>query len=165
MGVVEPPTPPTEVLGVTMFMFYVLLHVVGALIMARYQILLIQSRIDEEQFNYDKASKKERKEEDWYLEWDSDDRSEVIRKSWFWELFLAYYIIRFLMFPSGIKSKFAREQEKVRKAKEAEHRAAKAEKDLRRMQDEVLRFAPQETAAHALERLRRMADGRNQEAA
>lgn len=137
-----------------------LLYMVGALIMARHRILVTMNEIDEDQDKFDKLSKKERKEaEGWRLEWDSEDTWEAIFMSALWPGFVAYGIVKFLMFPRGVKSKFAREQEKKAKAKENEARAAKAEEDLRKMQDEVLKFMPHETAAASYARLRRIVEG------
>jgi flagellar biosynthesis/type III secretory pathway M-ring protein FliF/YscJ len=136
-----------------------LLYVTGALAMARHQILSIQSEIDEQQDVYDKTRKREREEYYWRLEWDGGDIGRIFFTSLFWIFICIYYIIKFVMFPRGVKSKYAREKEKARKAKEAERKAAKAEEDLRKMQDEVLRFVPQESAAESLRRLKLVADG------
>lgn len=119
------------------------LYLVGALVMARYQILLVQGQIDQLNDWYNKLSKKQQqKVKAPRLKWDSEDYYHIWTRSIFWFFFVVYYSIRLLMFPRGIKSKFAREQEKVKAAKAVEARAAKAEEDLRKMQDEVLRFMP-----------------------
>lgn len=137
-----------------------LLYVVGALIMARHRILVTMNEIDEDQDKFDKLSKKERKEaEGWRLEWDSEDTWEAIFMSALWPGFVAYGIVKFLMFPRGIKSKFAREKEKAEAVKDAEDKAAKAEAALFKMQEEVLRFAPQETPEESLRRLKLVVDG------
>lgn len=135
------------------------LYLAGALVMLRHQILSVQNDIDEHQDCYDKSSKKKRDEVRWRLGWDEEDYYQVGLHTFFWYAFVAYGIFKFLMFPRGIKSKFAREQEKKAKAKENEARAAKAEEDLRKMQDEVLKFMPHETAAASYARLRCVVEG------
>ncbi len=141
MGVVEPPTPPTEVVGVRSMILYLLLYAVGALITARYVILSIQSEIDESQYCHDQASKKEReKVKDWGLEWNSRDTFDVYWKSALWISLALYYLTKFLMFPRGIKSKFARKLEKAEAAKQAALKDKEQEARIKELEDIVLMF-------------------------
>lgn len=130
-------------------------YALGFLFMVRYVVLEIQDDFDRENFEHAKKGKNKRSS------WEPADVFLVIFAGSIWYLIVGFYVLKFLMFPRGLKSKFTREQEKLAKAEEAEARAAKAEEDLRRMQDEVLRFAPQGQTEYdeSLRRLQRVITG------
>ncbi len=120
---------------------WIIFYVSGALAMMRYIILSIQNEIDEGFAAFQKAKKKDKENEfAWRLEWDERDVWKVFFTVAFWPFVALYYLVKFLMFPRGIKSRLVREKEKAAKAKKAERRAREKEARFRLLEDEVLRF-------------------------
>lgn len=131
------------------------IYAIGFVTMARYMILDVQDGLDSMNFEIRKENKARPKGTGKVkpVKWDALDVGLVFLVSFFWVLVAAFYAAKFLMFPRGLKSKFAREQERLTKAKEAEERAAKAEAEFRVMEEELLKFIPNETSAERLKRI------------
>ncbi len=137
---------------------------VGFVVVMRVLALSIQDDIDRQNFENKKKGKGKP------VRWKSEDVLLLFLVSMFWYVVAVGLIVWFLLFPRGFKSRFARDQEKLHKAEEAEAkaraeeaeaeaRAAEFEESLRKMQDEVLRYVPSEDAARAMERLKRVVEG------
>lgn len=122
------------------FLVIFLLYVIGALGMTRHQILSIQNDIDAQLDYYNSLSKKQRAETRWRLDWDSHDHWQVWTRSIFWYGFVAYYIVKFLMFPRGIKSKFARRLEEAEAVKQAALKDKEQQARIKELEDIVLKF-------------------------
>lgn len=159
MGVVEIPRVPDRELVIVAWV-WIGVYAIGAVLTMRHVALEIRDDIDRRNFETEKSNRGLRKKDQKkLLSWDGGDLFLTVFAGAIWFVIAGFYVVKFLMFPRGFKSKFAREQERLAKAKEAEARAAEAEEDLRKMQDEVLRYLPHETPADTIRRLKRVVEG------
>jgi len=135
MGVVEPPNAPNGGTVLMFWLLYVLNYLIGALLMTRIITLRLRDKYERRMAYWRDQVRYGSGRPEWYAYvWG------IIPLVVFWPIVVLAFASWKLIFPRGVKTQFVRERERLAKAKETEARAAKAEEDLRKMQDEVLKF-------------------------
>jgi len=131
MGVVEPPTPPTEVAGV----IYALIPVtwfLGTVFTLRVSMLMMKDR-----YQRRRADPERYLRPDW-----GDYMFGIVLMTIFWPGTLLGLFGWKLAFPRGIKTRYEKEQKLQRALRKAELEAREREKRIKDLEKQVLAWTP-----------------------
>jgi hypothetical protein len=123
MGVVEPPTPPTEVAGV-IYVLYAVIWFFGAVITLRISMLMMMDMYQRRRIAKDDAS------------------FTIFAMTLFWPIALLGIIGWKLAFPRGIKTQYDKERELQAALKKADQEAKEQEQRIRSLEKQVLAWVP-----------------------